>query len=159
MFGSAMVLFALVEKDVISRFGWVNMQQLADAIAAGQITPGPVTSASAFIGYLAGGIPGSILATIGVFLPSFLIVMLTAPLLAKLRASKVAKAFLKGINVGVVALILAVVWVLGQNGLVDVWTWLLLAAGLFAMIKLKCQPYILIFAGLALGTIRALLIH
>ncbi|MGB4594410.1 MAG: chromate efflux transporter, partial [Anaerolineaceae bacterium] len=97
MFGSAMVLFALIEKDVTTRFGWVTMQQLTDAIAVGQITPGPVTSASAFIGYLVGGLPGSALAMIGVFLPSFIIVMITAPMLAKLQNSPIAKAFLKGV--------------------------------------------------------------
>lgn len=158
MFGSAMVLFALIEKDVTTRFGWVTMQQLTDAIAVGQITPGPVTSASAFIGYLVGGLPGSALAMIGVFLPSFFIVMVTAPMLAKLQGSPIAKAFLKGVNAGVVALILAVVWVLGQNGLVDFWTVLLLGLGLLALIKLQWPPFVVVLTGLVIGIARALII-
>ncbi len=158
MFGSAMVLFALIEKDVTTRFGWVTMQQLTDAIAVGQITPGPVTSASAFVGYLVGGLPGSALAMIGVFLPSFLIVILTAPMLAKMQNSRVAKAFLKGVNAGVVALILAVVWVLSQNGLTDIWTVLLLGLGLFALIKLQWQPFVVVLIGLVIGIARVLII-
>jgi chromate transporter len=158
MFGSAMVLFALIEKDVTTRFGWLSMQQLTDAIAVGQITPGPVTSASAFVGYLVGGFPGSALAMMGVFLPSFLIVIITAPMLAKMQGSPIAKAFLKGVNAGVVALILAVVWVLGQNGLVDVWTLLLLGLGLFALIKLQWQPFVVVIIGLVIGVARTLLL-
>jgi chromate transporter len=158
MFGSAMVLFALIEKDVTTRFGWVSMQQLTDAIAVGQITPGPVSSASAFIGYLVGGLPGSALAMIGVFLPSFIIIMITAPMLAKMQGSPIAKAFLKGVNAGVVALILAVVWVLGQNGLTDIWTVLLLGLGLFALIKLQWQPFVVVLIGLVIGIARALII-
>lgn len=156
MFGSAMVLFALIEKDVTTRFGWLTMQQLTDAIAVGQITPGPVTSASAFVGYLVGGLPGSALAMIGVFLPSFIIVIITAPLLEKMRESVIAKAFLKGVNAGVVALILSVVWVLGQNSLIDVWTVLLLGLGLFVLIKAQWQPFVVVLIGLALGISRAL---
>jgi len=158
MFGSAMVLFALIEKDVTTRFGWVSMQQLTDAIAVGQITPGPVTSASAFIGYLVGGFPGSALAMIGVFLPSFIIVIITAPMLAKMQGSPIAKAFLKGVNAGVVALILAVVWVLGQNGLTDLWTVLLLGLGLFALIKLQWQPFVVVLFGLVIGITRVLIV-
>lgn len=154
MFGSAMVLFALIEKDITQRFGWMSLQQLTDSIAVGQITPGPVTSSSAFIGFLVGGFPGSLAAMIGVFLPSFIIVMITAPLLDKMRESVLAKSFLKGVNAGVVALILAVVVVLGQNALFDVWTVLLLALGLFALMKLKLQPYALVLFGLALGLLR-----
>lgn len=154
MFGSAMVLFALIEKDVTQRFGWLTMQQLTDAIAVGQITPGPVTSASSFVGYLVGGFWGGFWAMVGVFLPSFIIVMITAPLLKRMRDSIVAKAFLKGVNAGVVALILFVVIVLAQNALTDVWTVLLLVAGLLVLFKLDLPPYVLVLSGIALGFLR-----
>ncbi|HHX08658.1 MAG TPA: chromate efflux transporter, partial [Chloroflexi bacterium] len=85
LFGSALVLFALIEEDVVNRFGWLTSQQLTDAIAMGQITPGPVLSASTFVGYIAGGLGGAAAATFGVFLPSFLIVAATAPLVKKMR--------------------------------------------------------------------------
>ncbi|MGB4600191.1 MAG: chromate transporter, partial [Trichlorobacter sp.] len=78
--------------------------------------------------------------------------------LAKLQNSPIAKAFLKGVNAGVVALILAVVWVLGQNGLTDIWTALLLGSGLFALIKLKWQPFVVVLIGLAIGLARVLIV-
>lgn len=154
MFGSAMVLFALIEKDVTQRFGWLTLQELTDAIAVGQITPGPVTSASSFVGYLVGGFWGAFLAMTGVFLPSFIVVMITAPLLKKMRDSVVAKAFLKGVNAGVVALILFVVFVLAQNAVTDLWTGLLLLGGLGLLVKFEQPPYILVISGIVLGLLR-----
>ncbi len=157
LFGSSLVLFALIEKDVVSRFGWLTTQQLTDAIAVGQITPGPVLSSSTFVGYLAGGFWGGVASTVGVFLPSFIIVAVTAPLVKKMRENAITSAFLKGVNAAVVALILMVCVSLAQNALVDVWTVLILLAGFLAMLLLKAQPYMLVLAGLAMGLINALL--
>ena len=156
IFGSSLVLFALIKEDVVNRFGWLTTQQLADAIAVGQITPGPVLSSSTFIGYLAGGFWGGIAATVGVFLPSFIIVAITAPLVKKMRDNEVTSLFLKGVNAAVVALILMVCVNLAQNALVDGWTVLVFVAGLLAMMLLKAQPYMLVLAGLAMGLIKAL---
>jgi len=156
LFGSSLVLFALVNEDVVNRFGWLTTQQLADAIAVGQITPGPVLSSSTFIGYLAGGFWGGIAATVGVFLPSFIIVAITAPLVKKMRDNEVTSLFLRGVNAAVVALILMVCVDLAQNALVDGWTVLVFIAGLLAMMLLKAQPYMLVLAGLAMGLIKAL---
>lgn len=156
LFGSSLVLFALIKEDVVNRFGWLTTQQLADAIAVGQITPGPVLSSSTFIGYLAGGFWGGIAATVGVFLPSFIIVAITAPLVKKMRDNEVTSLFLKGVNAAVVALILMVCVDLAQNALVDGWTVLVFVAGLLAMMLLKAQPYMLVLAGLAMGLIKAL---
>jgi len=141
---------------VVNRFGWLTTQQLADAIAVGQITPGPVLSSSTFIGYLAGGFWGGIAATVGVFLPSFIIVAITAPLIKKMRDNEVTSLFLRGVNAAVVALILMVCVDLAQNALVDGWTVLVFIAGLLAMMLLKAQPYMLVLAGLAMGLIKAL---
>ena len=157
LFGSSLVLFALIKEDVVNRFAWLTTQQLADAIAVGQITPGPVLSSSTFIGYLAGGFWGGIAATVGVFLPSFIIVAITAPLVKKMRDNEVTSLFLKGVNAAVVALILMVCVNLAQNALVDGWTVLVFVAGLLAMMLLKAQPYMLVLAGLAMGLIKALI--
>ena len=157
LFGSSLVLFALIEKDVVNRFGWLTTQQLTDAIAVGQITPGPVLSSSTFVGFLAGGFWGGVASTVGVFLPSFIIVAITAPLVKKMRENAISSAFLKGVNAAVVALILMVCVNLAQNALVDVWTILILAAGFLAMMLLKAQPYVLVLAGLTMGLIKALI--
>ena len=158
LFGSSLVLFALIEEDVVNRFGWLTTQQLTDAIAVGQITPGPVLSSSTFVGFLAGGFWGGVASTVGVFLPSFIIVAITAPLVKKMRENAVTSAFLKGVNAAVVALILMVCVNLAQNALVDVWTVLILMAGFLALLLLKAQPYVLVLAGLAMGLIKALVL-
>ncbi len=158
LFGSSLVLFALIEKDVVNRFGWLTSQQLTDAISLGQITPGPVLSASTFVGYIAGGFGGAAAATLGVFLPSFLIVAATAPLIKKMRENHLTGSFLKGINPAVVAMILFVCINLAQNALVDVWTILALAGGLAVLLFTEAQPYVLIIAGLVIGILRVLII-
>ena len=158
LFGSSLVLFALIEKDVVNRFGWLTTQQLTDSIALGQITPGPVLSASTFVGYIAGGFGGATAATLGVFLPSFLIVAATAPLVKKMRENHLTSSFLKGVNPAVVALILFVCFSLAQNALVDVWTVLALLGGLSVLLFTKAQPYVLVLAGFVLGILRMLLI-
>lgn len=156
LFGSSLVLFALIEDDVVNRFGWLTTQQLTDAIAMGQITPGPVLSSSTFVGFLSGGFWGGVASTVGVFLPSFIIVAITAPLVKKMRENAITSAFLKGVNAAVVALILMVCVSLAQNALVDVPTGLILLAGFLAMLLLKAPPYMLVLAGLAMGLIKAL---
>ncbi len=158
LFGSSLVLFALIEKDVVNRFGWLTAQQLTDSIALGQITPGPVLSASTFVGYIAGGFGGAAASTLGVFLPSFLIVAATAPLVKKMRENHLASSFLKGVNPAVVALILFVCISRAQNAWVDVWTVLALLAGLAVLLFTKAQPYVLVLAGFVLGILRVLIV-
>lgn len=156
LFGSALVLFPLIKDDVVTRFGWLSLPQLVDAIAVGQMTPGPVSSAVTFIGYLVAGFPGAIAATVGLFLPSFLIVMALGPLLARWSTSPIAKALLKGVNAGVVAMLISIVITMGNNALVDVWTVLLLLVGLVGMFWLKVAPYWLVLAGIVIGVAVAL---
>ncbi|HPY32566.1 MAG TPA: chromate efflux transporter [Anaerolineaceae bacterium] len=156
LFGSALVLFPLIREDVVNRFGWMTQQQLIDAIAVGQMTPGPVTSAVTFIGYTVGGLPGAFAATIGVFLPSFLIVTAMGPLMKKLAESEVAKAVLEGVNAGVVALVITIAITMAKNAIVDVWTGLLLAAGLAGLFLLKLTPYWLVLAGFVVGLAKVL---
>lgn len=156
LFGSTLVLFGLIQNDVVNRFGWLTMQQLSDSITVGQITPGPILSSSSFIGFLVDGWGGAALATLGVFLPGFILVAVTAPILMKLRESKIAQSFLKGVNASVVALILMVAINLARSGLVDVWTILLFAIGLFVLLKYEVTPVYLVISGILLGVFKAI---
>jgi chromate transporter len=114
MFGSGYVLIAYIQQDVVNTFGWLTQTQLLDAIAIGQVTPGPVSTAASVVGYILAGVPGSVAATVGIFLPSFVLVILTAPLIPRMRQSRLMSDFLTGVNAGVVAAILVTLVVLTQ---------------------------------------------
>ena len=118
LYGSGYVLFAFLDAELVAR-GLITKQQLIDAIAVGQFTPGPVFSSATFIGWQIGGLPGAIAATIGIFLPSFLFVALLNPLIPKLRNSKIFSAFLDTVNVAAIAIILAVVVEMSRETLLD----------------------------------------
>lgn len=108
LFGSGYVLLAFLRADLVERWHWLTESQLLDAIAVGQITPGPVFTTATFIGYLLGGIPGAVLGTLGIFLPAFVFVALSGPLIPRLRKSKTAGFFLDGLNVASLALMAVV---------------------------------------------------
>lgn len=114
LFGSGYVLVAFLEKGLVAERGWLTQQQLLDAIAIGQFTPGPVSSTATFIGYLIAGLPGAIVATAGIFLPSFGFVAALNPLIPKLRSAKLTAAFLDAVNVSAVALMTVVTLTLAQ---------------------------------------------
>jgi chromate transporter len=154
LFGSGMVLFAFIQRDVVDRYGWLSQQQLIDAIAVGQMTPGPVLSSATFIGYLVSGWAGALVATVAVFLPSFIIVALMCPVIPRLRQSRIAQAFLKGVNAAVVALILAVSLVLFRSAIVDRWTVIILIVGLIALLRTKVDSLWLVLSGAAAGIIH-----
>lgn len=117
LFGSGYVLFAYIQQDLVNGFGWLSARELLDAIAIGQITPGPVSTAATVVGYIVAGLPGAFAATLGIFLPSFVLVILTAPLIPRMRRSRLMGAFLDGVNAGVIAAILITVMHLGQEAL------------------------------------------
>jgi chromate transporter len=119
LFGSGYVLLAFLRADLVSRLGWLTEQQLLDAIAVGQVTPGPAFTTATFIGYILAGTPGALVATVGIFLPAFVYVALSAPVLFRLRRSRLAGAVLDGVNVASLALMLVVTWHLGRAALVD----------------------------------------
>ncbi|MEW5957128.1 MAG: chromate efflux transporter [Chloroflexota bacterium] len=156
LFGSGMVLFAFIHRDVVAGYGWLTEQQLLDAIAVGQMTPGPVLSAATFIGYLVAGWSGAVVATIAIFLPSFVITAFIGPWLPRLRRSPVARAFLRGVNAAVVALILAVSLALFRSAIVDGWTALLLLVGLVALLRLKIDTLWLVAGGAGAGLVHYL---
>ena len=108
LFGSGYVLIAFLEGELVNQYGWLTQQQLLDAIAIGQFTPGPLLSTATFIGYVILGMPGAIVATLGICLPSFFIVLAVNPIIPKLRRSKWTAAFLDAVNVSAVAIMVVV---------------------------------------------------
>jgi chromate transporter len=151
-------LFAFIQRDVVVRYGWLSQQQLINAVAVGQMTPGPVLSSATFIGYLVSGWSGALVATVAVFLPSFIIVALMGPVIPRLRQSRIAQAFLKGVNAAVVALIMAVSLVLFRSAIVDGWTVIILAVGLIALLRFRVDTLWLVLGGAFLGLVRSLLV-
>jgi chromate transporter len=127
LFGSGYVLLAFLRADFVERLGWLTEAQLLDAIAVGQITPGPVFTTATFIGYLLAGWTGAIVATAGIFLPAFVFVAISGPIVPRLRASPLAGAILDGVNVASLALMAVVSWHLARASIVDAWTAALLA--------------------------------
>ncbi len=113
LFGSGYLLVAYLQGGLVQEYGWLTQQQLLDAIAVGQFTPGPVLSTATFIGYIIAGIPGAIVATVGIFFPSFVFVAALNPLIPRLRASKWTSAFIDSVNVSAVALMAVVTFQLG----------------------------------------------
>jgi len=118
LYGSGYVLFAYLDAELVAR-GWLSRPELIDAVAIGQFTPGPVLSTATFIGYQLGGIPGAAAATLGIFLPSFLFVWILNPLVPKMRQSTFLGAFLDSVNVAAVAVMVAVLFDMGRDSLVD----------------------------------------
>jgi chromate transporter len=156
MFGSGYVLFAFLRADLVDRWHWVTNSQLIDAIAVGQVTPGPISTAATFLGYLLAGPLGALVATIAMFLPAFVYVAVSEPLVRALRRSRIAGAALDGVIAGSVALIAVVTLQLGRAAVIGLpailiflvsfavltWTrlnsaWLILAAGIIGMLVLK----------------------
>ena len=127
LFGSGYVLIAYLEGELVESLGWLTNQELLDAIAIGQFTPGPVLSTATFIGYQIDGISGAIAATVGIFLPSFLFVLILNPIVPKLRKSPLAAGFLDAVNIGAVGIMVAVTFALCQNVLVDWKAWTIIA--------------------------------
>lgn len=114
LFGGGYLLIAFIETGLVQEYGWLTQQQLLDAIAIGQLTPGPILSTATFIGYVIAQSPGAIVATLGIFLPSFLLVLALNPILPLLRASQWTGAFLDAVNVSAVALMTIVTLQLGH---------------------------------------------
>ncbi|WP_109302335.1 chromate efflux transporter [Aquimarina sp. AU474] len=118
LYGSGYVLFAYLDAELVTK-GWLTRLELIDAIAVGQFTPGPVLSTATFIGYQLGGLWGAVGATLGIFLPSFLFVLLLNPLIPKMRKSRVLSYFLDSVNIAAVAIMLSVLYAMGIDTLVD----------------------------------------
>ena len=155
LFGSGYVLLAFLRRDLVISRGWLTNTQLLDAIAVGQFTPGPLFTTATFVGYLLAGIPGAIVATVAIFLPSFLMVAALEPVVARMRRSSTTAAALDGLNAGAVALMAGVTWFLGRDAVVDLPTGLIAVAAAVSLIRWKLSPGWMIAAGAVCG----LLLH
>ena len=151
LFGSGYVLLAFLRADLVQRLGWLTEPQLLDAIAAGQVTPGPVFTTVTFVGYVLGGPAGAATATLGIFLPAFIFVALSGPLVPRLRRSPTASAVLDGVNVASLALMAIVSWQLGRAALVDSLTVMMAAIALFALARYHVNSAWLIGAAALIG--------
>jgi len=154
LFGSGYVLFAFLRADFVERLHWLTEGQLVDAVAIGQITPGPLFTAATFIGYLLGGVGGAAVATLGIFLPAFVFVAISGPLVPWLRKNAAASAFLDGINVASLALMAVVSYQLGRTSIVDLPTIGIAAAAAIALYFKVSSLWLVLggaLAGLALG--------
>lgn len=156
LFGSGYVLIAFLQADFVDRLHWLTRGQLLDAVAVGQFTPGPVFCTATFIGYLLGSSTGAIIATIGIFLPAFVFVAISGPLLPRLRRSPIAGAFLDGVNAASLALMIAVTWDLGREAIIDPTTVALAILGSIGLIRFRLNSAWLVLAG---GLVGALLVN
>ena len=150
-YGSGYTLLAFLRSDVVSTTHWITDQQLIDAVAIGQFTPGPVFTTATFIGYLIAGVPGAIAATIGIFLPSFLLVALVYPLGTRIRRSPWLSGFLDGVNVAALALIAGVLILLAKAALTDWFTIVLAAVTLLILLRFKMNSAWLVLGGAIVG--------
>lgn len=155
-FGGPAAHVGMMEREVVSKRRWMTKPELLDAIAIGQFTPGPVLSTATFIGYQIGGWSGAALATVGIFLPSFLFVWLLNPLIPRLRSSKVSGGFLDGVNMGAVAIMLAVGFDLSKALLTDVPSWTIATLAVLASLLFKKIPTPVLVVG---GAIAGYLFH
>jgi chromate transporter len=151
LFGSGYVLLAFLQADLVERLRWLTEPQLLDAIAIGQVMPGPVFTTATFIGYVLGGPSGAVVATVGIFLPAFVFVAISGPIVPRLRQSVVAGAVLDGVNVASLALMAVVSWHLGRAAFIDLWTVVLGLASLIALVRFRMNSAWLIALGAVFG--------
>ncbi|MGA8573768.1 MAG: chromate efflux transporter [Desulfobaccales bacterium] len=151
VFGSGYVLLAFLQADLVAHWHWLTSTQLLDAIAVGQVTPGPVFTTATFIGYLLAGWPGALIATAGIFLPSFVLVAVSSPLIPRLRKSAVAGAFLDGVIVASLALMAVVTWRLGREAIIDLPTALAAAASTVLLMRFRWNSLWLLLGGAIIG--------
>ena len=156
VFGSGYVLFAFLQRDIVDHLHWLTTQQLVDAVSIGQVTPGPVFTTATFVGYLVAGFWGGVLATFGIFLPSFLLVAAFGWLIPVLRRSRWSAAVLDGVNAAAVGLMAAVTWELAGTAIVDVLTAALALVAFVVMVRWRPNYGWLIAAGAAVGLVHTL---
>jgi chromate transporter len=154
LFGSGYVLLAFLRADLVDHRHWLTESQLLDAVAVGQVTPGPVFTTATFIGYVLHGATGALVATLGIFLPSFVLVAVSGPLVRRLRRSRTAGAFLDGVNVASLALMATVTWHLGRSALTDLLTVAIAGSSALLLLKFRLNSAWLVLAGALVGVGR-----
>jgi chromate transporter len=158
LYGSGYVLLAFLHADLVTRLGWLTDRQLIDAVAIGQVTPGPVFTTATFIGYILAGVPGALLATLAIFLPSFVFVAISGPLIPRIRSSPWAGALLDGVTIASLGLMLGVTLQLSASALTDPLTIIITLVCLVLIIRLHINSTWLIAGGAATGILHALLL-
>jgi chromate transporter len=156
LYGSGYVLLAFMRADFVARLGWLTDRQLIDAIAIGQVTPGPFFTTATFVGFILGGMPGAMLATLGIFLPSFIFVAISNPLIPKMRSSSLVSSLLDGVNIASLGLMGAVTFELAGASLVDPLTVLIALVSLILIIRFRINNTWLVVGGAILGFLSAI---
>lgn len=157
LFGSGYVLLAFLRSEFVERLGWLTEQQLLDAVAVGQVTPGPLFTTATFVGYLLGGPAGALVATIGIFFPAFVFVAISGPIVPKIRRSPAAGAALDGVNAASLALMAVVSWQLGLAALVDPLSVLLALGSAVALLRYRINSAWLVVTGGIIGWVATMM--
>jgi chromate transporter len=151
LYGGGYVLLAFLQRDLVERSHWLTSQQLLDAIAIGQVTPGPLFTTATFVGYLLAGNGGAIAGTLGIFLPSFILILVIGPWVEKIRSSAWASGFLDGVNAASVGLMAVVTYTLGRAAIVDWRTITVALLSSIAIFRFQINAIWLILAGGLVG--------
>jgi chromate transporter len=151
LYGGGYVLLAFLQRDLVERSHWLTSQQLLDAVAIGQVTPGPLFTTATFVGYLLAGNGGAIAGTLGIFLPSFILILAIGPWVAKIRSSPWASGFLDGVNAASVGLMAVVTYTLGRAAIVDGFATIICLLSTIALFRFKVNPIWLILGGGGVG--------
>jgi chromate transporter len=159
VYGSGYVLLAFLRAELVARRGWLSAAQLLDAVAVGQVTPGPVFTTATFIGYVLAGPAGAVVATAGIFLPAFVFVGVSGPLIPRLRRSPIAGAFLDGVNIASLALMASVTWQLGRAALIDPLTSELAAMSALLLFRYRINSAWLILGAALIGLLGSGSLH
>ncbi len=159
LYGSGYTILAFLRPEFVLSLHWLTDRQLLDAVSIGQLTPGPVFTTATFIGYILAGWQGALLATLAIFLPSFVFVAIIHPLANRLRRSPWTAMILNGINIAALALIAGVLIQLGQNALIDIVTWGIAVVALAILLRFKINSAWLIAGGAVIGVIRFLVVR
>jgi chromate transporter len=157
LYGSGYVLLAFLRNDFVERLGWLTNAQLLDAVAIGQVVPGPLFTTATFIGYVLGGLGGALVATLGIFLPAFLFVAISGPLVPRIRRSPWASALLDGVNVAALGLMAAVTWELGLSAIVDWLTGGIAVVGAIVLLRYRINSIWLVLGGALMGLLLKML--
>jgi chromate transporter len=153
LFGGGYVLLAFLQSDLVVRWHWLSQSQLLDAIAVGQMTPGPFFTTATFIGYLLCGLPGAFWATAGIFLPGFILVALSGPIIPRIRRSALASSFLDGVVVASLSLMAVVTYQLGRAAVVDMLSIVLFGISATLLIRYRVNTAWLILGGAVAGSL------
>ena len=154
VYGSGYTLLAFLRTDLVQHLHWLTDKQLLDAVSVGQFTPGPVFTTATFIGYVVGGWPAALLATLAMFLPSFVLIALIHPVASRLRQARWTSILLDGVNAAALALMTGVLVQLGQHALIDVITGVIAVLAFVILLRFRWNSVWLILAGALIGLLR-----